>query len=990
MATAIPCLMTNHGEATPGCVPLDARFWGKERELPHPYPVVCHLLDTAAVFGVLWDVLLGAEVHERVSEALGLRVEQARSVLSFWAGLHDLGKITPPFQAQVPESFAGLRADAAYRFAPGAEKERAFRHEMATHWSLTQLLGEAGYPADGRLMRRAVSHQVAQLLGGHHGSFGAVLLSKELSRASEYRPGLGEEGWAAQRRAHFAELRRVTGADAVPTQGLPAELAVSVTGLVVVADWLASQRGAIVPLMPPVGWQGRPEELDAHWSRTQAAAVGLVAKARLGRARFDAERFEEMFPFSPNALQGDLAERLPRLVGERGPGLLLVTAPTGDGKTEAALYAASVLGRAANARGLYFALPTMATADAMFPRVRDFAAEALEGERALTLLHSMAWLSPAYAQDEQAPEVSDGAVSADPATATEAGTWLRGSKRGLLAPLGVGTIDQTLAAVLPLRYNALRLFGLSDKVFVVDEAHAYGPWMHQLLSRLLEWLGAFRAPVVLLSATLTGRTAASLVDAYRRGAGFLEPSAVEPAYPGWLFTDSRTGKISRPRTVTSQRARTLDIDLRPVAWDAMEGPAATPRTEGRRAALREVLRPVAEEGGTALVCCTTVAEAQQTFRDLCTAFPELALREGGLRLLHSRYPAFARQRITADCEEAYGKLRGDLEAAPPRPASILVATQVVEQSLDFDFDVVVSDLAPVAQLLQRAGRGRRHARGKAGRPPWAHLEDRPLLVVLEPVDGDGKTAVPRTWGAVYDAGLLRRTALLLAEQTRTGIAIPDGVQSLVDAVYAEDFVDGLDAAARLELRRMDSERAAGEIAEEHLAGMVGICAPADVAGDLHKLSRQEAGVTEELLTTRLGADSGRVLCLYEQQDGALTLDDAGALPLPQGGKRGPSRQELVQIMAHVAPVPGSWLRGAEGHPAPRGWSEQVPLRDLVLLTVRPDDAEGTTWTGRHGNRSIRISDIGLEDVPHVSSPQREPGRWQPASASFNVPPQQWP
>ncbi|MFI1677577.1 CRISPR-associated helicase Cas3' [Streptomyces sp. NPDC020607] len=958
--------MTNHGEASSGCIPLDARFWGKGRELPHPYPVVCHLLDTAAAFGVLWDVLLGTEVRERVSEALGLRVEQARAVLSFWAGLHDLGKITPPFQAQVPESFAVLRADAAYRFAPGAEKERAFRHEMATHWALTELLGEAGYPAGGRLMRRAVSHQVAQLLGGHHGSFGAVLKPKELSRASEYRPCLGEEGWTAQRRAHFAELRRITGAGAVPVQGLPAELGVIVTGLVVVADWLASQRGAIVPLMPPVGWQGRPEELDAHWSRTRAAAVGLVTKARLGRARFDAERFEEMFPFPPNDLQGDLADHLPQLVGERGPGLLLVTAPTGDGKTEAALYAASVLGRAAHARGLYFALPTMATADAMFPRVRDFAASALAGERALTLLHSMAWLSPAYAQDEQAPEAPDGAVSADPATATEAGTWLRGSKRGLLAPLGVGTIDQTLAAILPLRYNALRLFGLSDKVFVVDEAHAYGPWMHQLLSRLLEWLGAFRAPVVLLSATLTGRSAASLVDAYRRGAGFLESSAVEPAYPGWLFTDSRAGEVSTPRAVASQRARTLDIDLWPVTWDALDGPAVAPRARGRRAVLREVLRPVAEEGGTALVCCTTVAEAQQTFRDLCTAFPELALQKGGLRLLHSRYPAFVRQRITADCEEAYGKPR-NLDAAQPRPASILVATQVVEQSLDFDFDVVVSDLAPVAQLLQRAGRGRRHARGKNGRPPWTRAEDRPLLVVLEPVDGDGKTAVPRSWGAVYDAGLLRRTALLLAERTRTGIAIPAGVQGLVDEVYAEHFVDGLDTATQRELRRMDAERAAGEMAEEHLADMVGICAPADVAGDLHKLSRQEAGVTEELLTTRLGADSGRVLCLYEQQGGALTLDDAGTLPLPQGGKRGPARQELVQIMAHVAPVPGSWLRGAEGHPAPRGWDEQAPLRDLVLLKMRPDDAEGTAWTGRHGNRSIRISDIGLEDESHASS-----------------------
>ncbi|MFG3370562.1 CRISPR-associated endonuclease Cas3'' [Streptomyces sp. NPDC048156] len=961
--------MMNPPYASLGNDPVDTRLWGKDHGLPRSYPVICHLLDTAAVFGVLWDVLLSDRVRERIAQSLVLTVTEAHSTLSFWAGLHDLGKITPPFQAQVPEAFAAVRSDPAYGFAPGAERERALRHEMATHWALAQLLDEAGYPGNSRTLRRAVSHQVAQLLGGHHGCFGTVLKTKELALASDYQAGLGSDGWARQRRAHFAELRRLTGADAVPERGLPAELAVIVTGLVVVADWLASQTEAIKPQLPPPGWQADPDALEAHWERARKAAPGLVAQARLGRARFDTTRFEDMFPFAPNALQGDLVGRLPRLVRTQGSGLVLVTAPTGDGKTEAALYTASVLGRAAGARGLYFALPTMATADGMYPRVRDYAARALAGERALTLLHSMAWLSPAYnASDTPAEAPAEQAeLSADPATATEAGTWLRGRRRGLLAPLSAGTIDQALGAVLPLRHNALRLFGLSDKVFVVDEAHAYGPWMHQLLTRLLEWLGALRAPVVLLSATLTGRTASSLVDAYRRGAGFLDPSAVEPCYPGWLFADAATGEVSTPRATGSGRPRTLDVDNRQVVWDTTAGTDTPVRAGGRRAALREVLQPVTEEGGTALVCCTTVAEAQQTFRDLRAAFPELASREGGLRLLHSRYPAISRQRITAACESAYGKPRSPGEIARPRPASILVATQVVEQSLDLDFDLVVSDLAPLAQLLQRAGRGRRHARGPSGRPAWALPENRPRLVVLEPVDDDrtqSRTQVPRTWGAVYDAGLLQRTARLLGERAGSGIAVPDDVQGLVDAVYAEDFVDRLEASAQRELRRMDAERLAGEAAEAHLAAMAGICSPADVAGDLHRLSRREAGVTEELLTTRLGADSGRVLCLYEQSSGAMTLDEAGTLPLPTRGRNGLSHAELAQVMTNTAPVPGKWLRteGVEGHAAPKGWDRQPMLRDLVLLRMRPTgrDDTGAVWSCRHGTRTIRISAAGLE------------------------------
>jgi CRISPR-associated endonuclease/helicase Cas3 len=942
---------------------LDCRLWGKQKGLPRPYPVVCHLLDTAAVFGVLWDELLGSRMRERIGAALGLGVGDCRAVVSFWAGLHDLGKITPPFQAQVPGAFAVLRDEPVYRFAPGADRDRAFRHEMATHWALARLFDEAGYPG-GKLPRLAVSHQVAQLLGGHHGRFGAVLKAKELARAGEYQAGLGEEGWEQQRRVHFGELRRVLGAGAVPTGGVPSELAVVITALVVVADWLASQSHAVTALMPPAGWRATGRDLDDHWQRAQAAAGALVRGARLGRARFEAQRFEDMFPFVPNALQRDLVENLPGLLPGRGSGLVLVTAPTGDGKTEAALFAASLLGRAADARGLYFALPTMATANAMFPRVKDFAGRALGGERALTLLHSMAWLSPVYARgdsDQTPPEAGEatgaGEVSADRATAVEAGDWLRGSKRGLLAPLGAGTIDQALSGVLPLTHNALRLFGLSDKVFIVDEAHAYGPWMHKLLIRLLEWLGAFGAPVVLLSATLTGRTAGSLVDAYRRGAGFSEASAVEPCYPGWLFVDAATGRVSDPRATDTGRPRVVEVVVRPVAWDTGDAPRSPVRAGGRREALREVLRPVAEEGGTALVCCTTVAEAQRTFRDLRAAFPELAGREGGLRLLHSRFPAAVRQEITQACQAAYGKPRTTQDTAQPRPASVLVATQVVEQSLDLDFDLVVSDLAPLAQLLQRAGRGRRHARGTTGRPAWALPEDRPSLVVLEPAGEDD--VAPRTWGTVYDPGLLSRTSRLLGKLPQGRVAVPADVQRLVDEVYAEDFVDGLDAAAGREVRRMDAERRAGEMAEEHLAEMVGICAPADVAGDLFRLSRRESGVTEELVTTRLGADSGRVLCLYEQPDSTVTLDAAGKLDLPQATRYGLARDDLARVMAHVAPVPGTWLRGATSSiPLPAGWDKQPMVRDLVLLRMRPGGDEA--WSSSLGARTITISDVGLE------------------------------
>ncbi|MFI8963075.1 CRISPR-associated helicase Cas3' [Streptomyces sp. NPDC053493] len=951
-----------HGEGFLGSgVVVDCRLWGKQRGLSRPYPVVCHLLDSAAMFRFLWDALLGERTRERVAEALGMSLGEARCVVSFWAGLHDLGKITPVFQAQVPELFAVLDGDPGYRCAPGAERERGFRHEMATHWALAALLEEVGYPQGRRvgggrqLMKGAVGHQVAQLLGGHHGWFGGVLQEHELRQAGVYQPGLGDAGWDEQRRLHFAELRRVTGARAVPKGGLPADLAMVVTGLVVVSDWLVSQSDVVESLMPPPGWRGTGGEVDAHWRRVCRMVGGVAARAGIGRAEFAVDRFGEMFPFEPNLLQADLVANLPGMVRREGPGLLLVTAPTGDGKTEAALFAASVLGRAAGCRGVYVALPTMATADAMLPRIRRFKDAALTGARALTLLHSMAWLRPAGAVEE---DCGAGQVSAGSSTAAEAAAWLAGPRRGLLAPLGVGTIDQVLSGVLPLRYNALRLFGLAEKVFVVDEAHAYGPWMHQLLVRLLEWLGALGVPVVLLSATLSGRTATSLVDAYRRGAGHEEPSVVEPCYPGWLYVGASSGRVSQPREVGSRRARTLDVVIRAVAWDCADRPDAPLREGGRREALRRELQAVVEDGGCALVCCTTVAEAQRTFRDLAAAFPALAKRPGGLRLLHSRYPAIVRRRITEECEAAYGKPAGGQDLERPRPASILVATQLVEQSLDLDFDLVVSDLAPLAQLLQRAGRCRRHDRGASARPLWAVGEDRPRLVVLDPLHEEEAVRPPVSWGSVYDPGLLKRTSLLLQREQAGGIRVPQDVQRLVDEVYAPVFVDCLDPAVLQELQRMDNERHATQAAETYLADLAAICAPADVVGDLHRLSRRDSGMTQEMLTTRLGADSGRVLCVYEQGDGGVTLDAEGCVPMPTS-RGGPSRQELRLLMEHAAPVPGRWLRdGTESQPAPAGWEKHPLLRDLVVL--RMTQSGDGTWSSPRGGRTFTVSHVGIE------------------------------
>ncbi|MFF7731168.1 CRISPR-associated helicase Cas3' [Streptomyces sp. NPDC008001] len=949
-----------------GLESVDQRLWGKAAGLGGQarYPLICHLLDTGAVAGALWDGVLTAQARERLAGLVGVPVEVCRRLLCTWAGLHHLGKITPCFQGLVSGARQELAGEAAYRGGFDAS-EGKLRHDAAAQWVLPEVLDLWGYPS-GRRVTSSAQHQVAQLLAGHHGCFYRPLEPRHARDPLGWAPGLGGDGWGRQRLAHAAAVRRLVGEEGDVLPGpVPGAAAVPLLGLIVVADWLASQEHVVKAALPREGWRADESGLSGHWRSAVAGAGRVVAEAGLGVCSFRDARFSEQFPFPANALQASLIEGLPRLL-TGGPGLLVVTAPTGDGKTEAGLHAASLLARASGASGVYFALPTMATADAMYVRVREFVEGNAEGERSLTLLHSMAWLSEEYATSAGAGSARGSRVLSETGSSTAAGHWLRSAKRGLLAPLSVGTIDQALTGVLPVRYNVLRLLGLSNKVLVVDEAHAYGPWMQSLLVRLLEWLGAMGAPVVLLSATLAGRTASALVEAYRRGCGYPDPSSVEPAYPGWLFVSAASGEVSSPRQVSSDRSRRLRLELVAAAWEGAGAGGLGAGVQGRGEALAEAVAPAVAGGGCVLVCCTTVAEAQQTYRFLQGRVPELAARDGGLLLLHARYPAAQRAEIARVCERAFGKPGGEESGGSGRPVcSVLVATQVVEQSLDLDFDLVVSDLAPLAQLLQRAGRCMRHDRtglavGAGGRPGW--VGEAPRLVVLESVGGDGRVEVPVSWGSVYDGSLLVRTSELLHEYAHEGVAVPGDVQVLVDRVYAEGFAEGLeDAAERERLRMLDAERQGAVMAEEVLAQLAAIASPEGLF-DLSRLSNEGGRLVDEaLVTTRLGADSARVVCAFVQPDGSESLDAGGRVAWP-GADRSLSREEVRAVMLQSAPVPGRWLAGrSEVQDVPSAWGEWPVLAGLVVLRMRRGaGAVGESlWSCRVGDQVISFSDLGF-------------------------------
>ncbi|WP_328765421.1 MULTISPECIES: CRISPR-associated helicase Cas3' [unclassified Streptomyces] len=941
----------------------DQSLWGKARGLDlelAPYPLVRHLLDAAAVAEFLWDEYLSENQRRCIAAGWGLSEDlpRARSLMGLCAGLHDVGKVSA---FQFCDQRAAARLSDVLVCDQGKIGSERLGHDVAGMRAVPEVLAVLFGGVDGLTEAELeVVDRIAEVVGGHHGCFHRL---DPVHAGPAYRDLLGGVAWAEQRVAHGGAVFGVLGEPELPGS-FSAPAAVLVTGVVILADWLVSQEGYLIERQ-----RSMEPGLGEHYARSCRDAKRLVREAGLLPVGLQRPAFAEAYGIAdgPNAMQRSVVSLLPAALSRfrqgaewgRGAGILVVTAAPGDGKTEAALEAERVLSDCFGTRGFAFLLPTMATSDQMHARVAGVLARQGGVGAGLTLTHSMAWLSAAYAGDGPSGEsgrvlVCDGDEEGEGGAARHRADmrpvqWLRGAKRPLLAQFAVGTIDQALMGVLPVRHSALRLLALSGKTLIVDEAHAYDPYMQVLLGRLLNWLGAFGVPVVLLSATLPASVSDRLIREYLTGAGHrpraLRGRSFPVPYPGWLYVDGSTGECaqidegSRQEQV-QQRHMLLKVQVEPVVGGAGSG------ERSRLVVLERVLAPMLEGGeGCALVVCNTVSEAQDTFVHL-KGLVSGAGSSVDLQLLHARFPGDVREERTLAVTSGMGR-------SGPRPVGrIIVATQVVEQSLDLDADVVVSDLAPLALLLQRAGRCWRHEawwkeHGRPGgreRPGWA-VKEGPRLVVLDPVADGG--LVPHAWRGVYHEALLVETSAVLAERGGVPVALPEDVQGLVERVHGDradrfDWTNPEESAVWTSyLGEESAQRAAGNFAVVQRAGQV--------AG-LHALHRE--GRWEEWeATTRLGADSVRLLCVYVHPDGRETLDVQGLVPLPAAGRGDrPAVSDVRQVMGRTIAVRADWFRDAKGVDlgVPEGWVEHPMLGDLVVLRQPVDDgvAERVAVGGR--------------------------------------------
>ena len=851
------------------------------------------MLDVAACA----DAILAREpesTRRRMTECLGMGWEDARPWLLLIIACHDLGKACPGFQCKWLD-MTGLQ--------PTRSPNTEINHAFASQIALAEFLREMGWPDE-------LAELVADAAGCHHGSRASPITLHDLEGD---RRALGKDDWKQVRQGLVEALLGVFKPIKIPTkQTLTGPDFMLLSGLTSFADWIGSNEDWFT-----FGSTEDCDDLDGWFQKRRVQAeqaldvIGWEPRTPLS---VEPKSFEQVFKFAPRPLQQAVADAV---VDLKEPAILLVEAPMGEGKTEAAYFAHLELQRRFGHRGLYVALPTKATSNAMFTRTLKFLRnQGSDRKLDLQLLHGGTLLNDTF-QNLRLSGIHDPGTGGE----VRAGEWFTSKKRALLSEYGVGTVDQALMPILPVRHNFVRMWGLANRVVVFDEIHAYDAYTGTLLVHLLRWLLALGSSVILLSATLPP----SIREALAKAVGGELPEQ-EKAYP--RLSVFSPGEEVTQKHFEADPARRLTLKLQGIPADL--------------SSIRSALEERLANGGMGLALVNTVQRAQDLYR----LFPEgePLEREGqriGKRLadetevylFHARFPAERRQKREDHDLETFG------ESGNRSGRKILIATQVAEQSLDLDFDLIVTDLAPIDLVLQRAGRMWRHK--QKSRP----VSEPILLVAGLAGDAPPSFEKPLWWGAVYREDILLRTWILL--QAKQSLTLPDEIDTLVQAIYEEK----VDVPKSLRERLDNSLVAEDEevIAHRGQANQAIIGFPDDASWNdparFVLYDEDEPGVHRSLIVkTRLGEDSVVAIPLFPE-----TEFSAEALP--------DFNQAKQWYLQAVSISRQGVVRKLRGLGVPEGWKKSPLLRNCFPLTL---DAQGC-WTE---DAKVRLDDdLGLVYEP---------------------------
>jgi len=704
-------------------------------------PLWVHLADTA----YMTEYLTRNWLPKQTQKNIGLETDILIKTAKFIGYVHDIGKATKIFQNRiskcVPE--AGVRLEMFDVSGAASKKSSVYK---ITHAGASEAI----------LLKFSCPPGISSVAGAHHGRPQDDNIDNLLETRDFCFWGHCRENWCEVWREFINWALKESGFnDVSELPRLSTQAQLLLTGLLIMADWIASNT-RYFPLLS-IDEFGKENDYPNR-GRTAKNILNLTYPWESDCTSLSEASFESEFGFLPNAVQKAAIEAAQTVTV---PGLFILEAQMGVGKTEAALAAAQIIARRTGSGGLYFGLPTQVTANGIFPRLESWArSQSEETAHSIRLAHARATLNDDYRKLWEGISASDDEAD----TGVVVHSWFSGNKQALLADFVIATVDQLLMLALKQKHVMLRHLGLAGKVVIVDECHAYDTYMNGYLDKALSWLGAYHVPVLLLTATLPQKRRAELVAAYRNERRIsLSASRVESRdYPILTWTDG--AEIHQRKIVYTAKKTEVRITL---------------ATENEIAAR---LKDKLDMGGCAGVIVNTVKKAQLVAEQLRAALPECEIF-----LYHAQFIAADRMDKEKNLLARIGKKSTDAQ----RAKFIVVGTQVLEQSLDIDFDYLISEICPMDLLLQRIGRLQRHPRHRA-----------PLLRLPEcTVIDTGNEAFDKGSCAVYAEWLLWRTRKLLPKK----VELPKDIPTLVRKVYEWEKEDVLPADELSEKKKVNYE-----------------------------------------------------------------------------------------------------------------------------------------------------------------------------------------
>ena len=828
-------------------------------------PLWMHMMDTAGMMIYLLQTRMSDNLLDLLDSAMKdsamkkgesckMSVEQI-AVLA--ALLHDIGKASAAFQGRISAEIStpGL----VLIQIPDPKRAENAKGDLRNHAAIGRYI----------LRFNRFNRGFASICGAHHGitqpESSDAEVKKFLNSLNNMRDLYGggkkaKEEWQLIWKEIIGDCLKLTGiSEETSLPGLNEAFWSILSGLLVEADWLASN----IDLFPLISTSSKgdmaayPERWEKAWKKIDFPKIWHSPNRVMDR-----QTFQSTFGFRPNSLQENLIEIVSKI---QKPGLLVIEAQMGLGKTEAALAAAEIVSGSAKTGGIFYGLPTRATADGLFGRFSSWAESESDGQKSIfKLAHSTAFLNEEYNRLPKGRTLLTDDEMTDSNLFVH--DWMQQPKTGILSDFVIGTVDQGLMMALDHKHFMLKHLGMASKTVIIDEVHAYDAYMNVFFDGMLQWLGEYHVPVILLSATLPASRKLRMIRSYQMGC---KSGSADETTPEQTRKDESWKQVKGYPLITwtdgdQTYSRAVDGDWNSVTVKIYKENVLNLSEMFER--IGNVMHSIQEYGGCAGIIVNTVRHSQEIAEYLNSEFPDLRVI-----LLHSRFTDSQRAMIETEIQ----KLAGKKSTPEQRNKLVIVGTQVIEQSLDLDFDVMITELAPMDLLLQRMGRLHRH---------WQR-QDRPSFF-LQPschVLVPDLEEIRRQAHPVYQPWYLFRTE----ENLPATITLPGDIPLLVEKVYDIDLKPIAEQEKKDAFRSEKNEKAKEGKAE------TGVLVPKKIkknpSVDGLMKSTAVTSETQAVNFVREGTQAIDVLLIQKNDNGDLSIPDPDDL------------QRQLRLEAHSAP-----------------------------------------------------------------------------------------